>query len=86
MVLDTISLETLKTKEIKNVLEALNLVGKVLFVTKEDNANLYMATRNLGYTYAILADEINCYDIVNADYLVCDEEAVKQIEEVLNHD
>ena len=86
VVLDTISLETLKTKEIKNVLEALNLVGKVLFVTKEDNANLYMATRNLGYTYAILADEINCYDIVNADYLVCDEEAVKQIEEVLNHD
>ena len=86
VVLDTIHLETLKTKEIKNVLEALDLVGKVLFVTKEDNENLYMATRNLGYTYAILANEINCLDVVNADYLVCDEEAVKQIEEVLKND
>ncbi len=86
VVMDNINLETLKTKEIKNVLDALNLNGKVLFVTKEDNENLYMATRNLGYTYAILANEINCYDIVNADYLVCDEAAVRYIEEVLKND
>jgi len=39
-----------------------------------------MASRNLGYAYAIMADEINCYDIVNANKLVCDEEAVKVIE------
>ena len=86
IVIDNINLETLKTKEIKNVLDTLELDGKVLFVTKEDNANLYMATRNLGYTYAILADEINCYDIVNADYLVCDEAAVNSIEEALKND
>lgn len=86
VVLDNIDLPSLKTKDIKNVLDTLQLVGKVLFVTKEDNANLYMATRNLGYAYAILADEINCYDIVNADYLVCDEAAVKEIEEGLKND
>lgn len=86
LVIDDIKLDTLKTKEVKNVLDALNLAGKVLFVTKEDNPNLYMASRNLGYTYAILADEINCYDIVNADYLVCDEAAVNYLEEVLKND
>ena len=86
LVIDDIKLETLKTKEVKTILDTLNLAGKVLFVTKEDNPNLYMASRNLGYTYAILADEINCYDIVNADYLVCDEEAVNYIEEVLKND
>ena len=85
-VVDNINLETLKTKEIKTVLNNLDLNGKVLFVTKEDNENLYMATRNLGYTYAILANEINCYDLVNADYLVCDEAAVNYIEEVLKND
>ena len=58
----------------------LELAGKVLFVTAEENENLYMATRNLGYAYAIMADEINCLDIVNADILVCDEEAIKTIE------
>ena len=42
-----------------------------------------MATRNLGYAYAIMADEINCYDIVNADVMVVEEEAISTIEEVL---
>ena len=84
VVLDAITLDTFKTKDFKTVLDALKLEGKVLFVTKEDNENLYLASRNLGYTYSILADEINCYDLVNADILVCDEAAVKHIEEVLN--
>ena len=83
IVIDSIVLNSLKTKEVKTLLEKLNLAGKVLFVTKEDNENLYMASRNLGYTYQILAEELNCYDIVNADYLVCDEAAIQYIEEVL---
>lgn len=83
IVVDNLNLKTLKTKEIKNLLSSLKLDGKVLFVTKEDCENLYMASRNLGYTYAILAEELNCYDIVNADYVVCDEAAINYIEEVL---
>ena len=80
VVIDNIKLESLKTKGIKEIITNLKLDGKVLFVTKDENENLYMASRNLGYAYAIMADEINCYDIVNADKLVCDEEAVKVIE------
>lgn len=83
IIVDDLNLKTLKTKEIKNLLSSLKLDGKVLFVTKEDCENLYMASRNLGYTYAILAEELNCYDIVNADYVVCDEAAINYIEEVL---
>lgn len=82
-VVDNINLDSLKTKEIKNIMNTLKLDGKTLFVTLEDNENLYMATRNLGYAYAINADEINVYDLVNADKLVIDEAAVKKIEEVL---
>ena len=80
VVVDTIKLETLKTTGVKDVLKTLKLEGKVLFVTGEDNENLFMASRNLGYAYNINANEINCYDIVNADVLVCDEEAIKVIE------
>ncbi len=86
VVIDNLNLDSLKTKDIKALLDTLKLAGKVLFVTKEDCENLYMATRNLGYTYAILADEINCYDICNADCLVCDEAAINYIEEVLKND
>ena len=83
IVVDNIDVASLKTKEVKNLLETLNLAGKTLFITKEDNENLYMATRNLSYTYAIMANEINCYDLVNADYVVIDEAAVNYLEEVL---
>lgn len=83
VVIDNIKLGSLKTKEIKNLVKALELNGKVLFVTAEDNEDLYMATRNLGYAYYITSDEINCLDLVNTDTLVCDEAAVKKIEEVL---
>lgn len=83
VVLDNITLESLKTKDVKKLINDLKLEGKILFVTSEDNENLYMATRNLGYTYAILTSEINAFDLVNADVVVCDEAAVKQIEEVL---
>lgn len=83
VVLDSIALETLKTKDVKKLVQDLELVGKILFVTSEDNENLYMATRNLGYAYVILANEINAFDLVNADVVVCDEAAVKILEEVL---
>ena len=83
VVFDSIALETLKTKDVKKLVQDLELVGKILFVTSEDNENLYMATRNLGYAYVILANEINAFDLVNADVVVCDEAAVKNIEEVL---
>ena len=83
VVIDNIKLESLKTKEIKNLVKTLELNGKVLFVTAEDNEDLYMATRNLGYAYYITSNEINCLDLVNTDTLVCDEAAVKEIEEVL---
>jgi len=83
VVLESVKLDTLKTKEITNILNTLELSGKILFVTKEENENLYMATRNLGNVLVLMSDEINCYDIINADVMVVEEEAVSAIEEVL---
>ena len=67
----------------KELIKTLGLDGKVLFVTADEAANLYLATRNLGYVYTLMSDEINCYDLVNADYVVVEEAAVKMIEEAL---
>lgn len=84
IVIDSIVLKSLKTKEAKTILDALKIHGeKALFVTSDENENLYMATRNLGNVAVIMANEINCYDIVNADVMICDEAAVKNIEEAL---
>ena len=83
VVVDNLELTSLKTKDIKNIIVDLKLAGKVLFVTANDAEKLYLATRNLGYAACIMANEINVYDIVNADTLVIESAAVKYIEEVL---
>ena len=83
VVLDSIKLDSLKTKEVTNILETLKLEGKVIFVTNDEAENLYMASRNLGNVLVLMADELNCYDITNADVLVVEEAALDKIEEVI---
>ena len=85
VVFENLEMPSLKTKDVKEMIKKANLEGKVLFVTADDCENLYMACRNLGYAYHIMADEINVLDILNADTLVLDEAAVKVIEEGISH-
>ncbi len=85
VVFENLELPSRKTKDLKEFIKTNKLEGKVLFVTKDDCENLYLASRNLGYVYHLPADEINVYDVVNADILVLDEAAVKTIEEVILH-
>lgn len=82
-VVDSLILNSLKVKEGLELLKNLKLEGKTLFVTKEDAENLYMATRNLTKVEVLLVEDLNVYDVVNAENLVIDQESVKYIEEVL---
>ena len=84
VVVDSLELKSAKTKDAIKMLETLKLNGKVLFVSAHDAEMLYLATRNLGNVAVIMADELNVYDIVNADVVVFDEDSVKYIEEALN--
>ncbi len=83
MVIDNLKLDNFKTKTGVELLNNLKLDGKVLFVASEEAENLYMATRNLNNVLVLFADEINVYDILNADYLVFDEASIKMVEEAL---
>lgn len=83
IVVDTLEIAGTKTKDAIKLMETLKLEGKVLFISSHDAEKLYLATRNLGNSAVLMADEINVYDIVNADVVVCDEDTVKYIEEAL---
>ncbi|NLD20771.1 MAG: 50S ribosomal protein L4 [Clostridiales bacterium] len=83
VVIDDITINSVKTKEVKILISELKLEGKILFVTSTDAEKLYLATRNLSNITVILSNEINVFDIVNADVIVCDEETINTIEEVL---
>ena len=83
IVIDSLALESVKTKDAIKLLETLKLTGKVLFVSAGDAENLYLATRNLGNVAVVMADELNVYDIVNADMVVMDSDTVNYVEEAL---
>ena len=83
VVVDSFNMESTKTKDAIKMLEGLKLDNKILFVTSDDAENLYLAVRNLPNVLVIYADEVNCYDLVNADVVVMDEAAIRKLEEVL---
>jgi len=83
VVIDEIKLPNLKTKDLKAILTNLKFGKKVLFITNDENENLYMASRNLKNVGHTMANELNILDINNCDTLVIDEASVKYVEEVL---
>ena len=84
IVLDSLKLESAKTKEAIQILTNLKVnEEKTLIVVDKLEENLVLATRNLANIILLETDEINTLDVVAADRLVITEDAVKKIEEVL---
>lgn len=71
-----------KTKQVIEILEALELSGKkVLFLTSETDRNLYLSARNIPGVSVLEANKPTTYEIMNADVLVIQEEALAILEE-----
>jgi len=84
-ILEDVNFETPKTKEFFNLMENLNLAyDKVLFVTKEDNKNVYLSARNIHGAKVVSADSLNTFDILNANRVILSEGSVEVIEKILN--
>ena len=83
IVLDSLVIESGKTKDAKAILNNLKATKNVLIVVDELNDNVILATRNLNNVVLLEASEINTYDVVAADNMIITEKAVKAIEEVL---
>jgi large subunit ribosomal protein L4 len=84
VVVDSLAMETNKTKDFNEMLKNLKIAGKAVVVYGEDNENLFLASRNNDKVAVLAADEINVLDLVATNYLLIDESSVKKIEEVLN--
>lgn len=85
IVLDSIEMPNIKTKEFVKVLDAFKFDRKVLFVVdiEEDFDNAYLSMRNLGNCVMVSAEGLNIYDLQNANKLVMTKAAANVIEEVL---
>lgn len=81
---EKLALSTPKTKEMMGILETLKIEDKkVLIVVNELEENVILATRNIPNVLLLEASEINVLDVVNADVMLVEEEALKSIEEGL---
>lgn len=81
VVVDELKLNEIKTKEMKKVLDNLN-VNKGLIVLEENNKNVLLSARNIPNVKTAGVNTINVYDILKYESFVVTKEALAKIEEV----
>lgn len=84
LVLESLSLDEIKTKTIVNMLNALGADRKVLLVLPEKDEKIVLSARNIPGVKTALVNTLNVYDILNCDKFIVVKDAVAQLEEVYN--
>ena len=82
IVMDEISFEEPKTKEMIKMLENVKAEKKALIVTAEKDENIIKSAANVPGVRTALAGTTNVYDIINHNSLILTKEALARIEEV----
>lgn len=82
VVLDSLKLDEIKTKEVAKVLSALETGKKVLLVLPENNDVIYRSARNIAGVKVSTVNTLNVYDILNCDTMLVLKDSVAKIEEV----
>jgi len=82
-VLDKLELAEIKTKGMTEVLNNLELSGKVAFVCNEVNENAYLSARNIPGVTVTTVSHVSVYELMNFKTVVVTADAVKSYEEVL---
>ena len=82
IVIDGLKMDEYKTKEIVNMLSAINSKKKALIVLPEVDKKIINSARNIPSVKTTQVNNLNVYDILNCDSLIIIKEAVAKIEEV----
>ncbi|MFR0822518.1 MAG: 50S ribosomal protein L4 [Clostridia bacterium] len=82
VVVDTLDLKEIKTKEMVKILNNLKVEGKTLMLLPEKNENVQKSARNIEGVKTTLVNTINVYDLLKYKNLVMTLDTVKKLEEV----
>ena len=82
IVVDSLSFEAPKTKEMVKFLEAVKAGKKALIVTEAKDDNVVRSAANIPGVTTTTAGQMNVYEIVNHNSFIITKDAVKKIEEV----
>ena len=84
-VLEDFNFDSPKTKQYVALLKALSLgEKKTLLVLPEGNKNVVLAGRNIQNSKITTADQINTFDVMNADNIIFVESSISKVENLLN--
>jgi len=84
-ILEDFSFDSPKTKQFTGLLKALSLGDKkTLFVLSEGNKNVVLSGRNVQNSKITTADQINTFDLMNADNIIFVESSISKVENLLN--
>ena len=85
VVLENIDFDAPKTKNYLALLSGLSLIDKkTLLVLPEENKNVYLSSRNLPKAKVVTVNDVNTYQVLNADQLVICEGSVSMLETILS--
>jgi len=85
VVLENVSFDSPKTKNYSGLLAGLSLSDKkTLLVLPEENINVYLSSRNLPKAKVVTVNDVNTYQLLNADQLVLCEGSVSMLETILS--
>lgn len=82
VVVDSLPLNDIKTKEMVKALSNLKVEGKALIMLPEKNKKVQKSARNIEGVKTTLVETINVYDLLKYNKLVVTEDTVKKLEEV----
>jgi len=82
-VIDGLTLDSMKTKDMVQVLQNLSLEGKVAIVLTEPDTNVMISARNIPNVIVTTVDHVSVYELLNVKTVVLTADAVKKYEEVL---
>ena len=80
ILVEDFTLEKPRTKDIVNMLEAVNAEGKILFVLNENSSNIYLSVRNIPQVNSCTWDNLNVYEVMWHDTLIITENAAEKLE------
>ncbi|MBQ9247524.1 MAG: 50S ribosomal protein L4 [Ruminococcus sp.] len=82
IVIDAITLDEIKTAKVAAMLSAVGSERKALIVLPEVDEKVIKSARNIPGVKTAQVNELNVYDILNADKLIIAKDALTKIEEV----
>lgn len=80
ILVEDFTLEQPRTKDMVNILNALNADGKVLLILDEHSANIHLSVRNIPKVNCCTWNTLNVYQVMWHDTLIISEKAAEKLE------